>query len=734
MRGVSPPVAAVWVDDPVLSKAAGGTPGYMAPEQARGEVEPVDERADVFGLGAILCEILTGQPPFGGKSGAALLQAQRADLTETLTRLDGCGADAELVALAKRCLAAQPEDRPRDAAAVAEMAAAYLAGVAARLRQAELDGAEARARAGEERKRYRLLLALAGSVLVTVLLGAGGYTWLLRQRVGRQAATTRGVEERLARASVPARTLGEWDRALSEVKQAEDLLASGEADPALAARAAAVREELQRGRADAAAERKLLVMLERFRGEYATHGKAQRADDAFAAAFRDFGLDLDKVEPGQAVARLAGRPGSAEIAAALDEWGTVRAMRLRQVGSRDDRAAQRLRRVAEALAPAPWRSQISTRGNWLAVLKKQAVDPASLEKQPAAALLTQARLLFAVGEPQLATRVLRVAWQRLPHDFWVNFSLAMASYSIQAQRFERPQEVVRFLTAAVVARPDSAMARDYLGTALHQLGELDEAIACFRQAIALDPRYAPAHNGLGAALRDSGNVEEAIACFRKAIALDPREPRPYQNLAVIWQGKGKTGEAIACYRKTIELDPRNAAVHNNLGVALLRKGKAAEGIALLRQGITLDPKDAFALGNLGHALIRQGKHDEAEPFIRKALALDPNLATAHCHLGGILRHQGRLAESLESFRRGHPLGSKQPDWSAPSARWVREAERLLQMEKNMPDVLAGKLVPASVSERLQYAGLAQATKRFAAAAHLYAEMFRASPQVASDLG
>jgi serine/threonine protein kinase len=127
-----------------------GTPAYMPPEQANGDVALLDRRCDVFGLGAILCEVLTGKAPYVGRSAEEVRRkAANGDLADAAARLDACGADAELIALAKSCLAAEASDRPKDAQAVADGLTAYLDGVQERLHQAELAHAAEVARTKE---------------------------------------------------------------------------------------------------------------------------------------------------------------------------------------------------------------------------------------------------------------------------------------------------------------------------------------------------------------------------------------------------------------------------------------------------------------------------------------------------------------------------------------------------------------------------------------------------------
>ena len=172
-----------------------GTPAFIPPEQAVGEIERVNERSDVFGLGALLAVILTGKPPYVGETFESVrVQAVRGKLEDCFARLDASGAEPELVALCKKCLAFEPADRPADAGAVAAAVAGLRAAADERARQAELERvrvegeqATAQARAAERRKRRRLVLG-AAALLALAAIGGLRRCWQVQRRANADLA------------------------------------------------------------------------------------------------------------------------------------------------------------------------------------------------------------------------------------------------------------------------------------------------------------------------------------------------------------------------------------------------------------------------------------------------------------------------------------------------------------------------------------------------------------------
>jgi serine/threonine-protein kinase len=648
-----------------------GTPAYMPPEQAQGDNAHLDRRCDVFGLGAILCEILTGRPPYVGRSAEEVRRkAANGDLADALAGLDGCGADQELIGLTKACLSAEAIDRPRDAQAVADALTGYLDGVQERLRQAELAQAAALARAAEEAKRRRLTLALAVTVLLAVLTAGGGWLYVQNEREARLAQLTHDVHDALNRATAlreqaKAANAGGpalFARAREQVQRALALVENGPADETLRDQVRRLQTELDEEEKDrklvAALDEALLAMAKfnSRRNRFAEERAVPRFREAFAA----YGLPAGRGEAKAAARRIRRRPPAVReaILAALDEWDDLAGIPEFRI---DEPHRDWLRAVLEAAEPqdgwtrrfrAAW--QEKDVGKRCAALERLATA-ADVGERPVRALTRLARRLATVQAQASALKLLRLARRHSPADFWVNHDLGIMLAQMKPPRLEQS---VRFLTAAVSLRPDSPAEHSNLGVALYYKGQRDEALACFEKAITLDPKLSNAHSNLGLALAGKGQLDRAIACFERAIALDPKYAPAHSNLGLALAGKGQLDRAIACWKKATELDPNYSPAHSNLGNALRRKGRLDEAIACFRKAVALDPNYAEAHGNLGVALHEQGQLDEAIACWKKAIALDPKLALAHSNLGNALLAQGQVDEAIACWKKATELNPR----------------------------------------------------------------------------
>ncbi len=499
-----------------------GTPAYMAPEQARGG--HVDARADVFALGGLLAVILTGNPPFAGDTVlATVLMAAQAELDECFEELDDCGADEELVEIAKTCLAPRPADRYANGEEVAGAVAAYRAGVEERLRAAERDRAAAEVRAAEQRKRRKVQLALAACVLLLVAGGAGFAWWQSRQdtnrRLERQAAEMRAEGDRAAaRATTEARARQAVESATVLATDLRNKFRFAEAATALDQAAQLtpadapddVKQRLAEARADLEFVRELdQILFDRVRAD-PTRGHVPMVA-ALHAAFAARGLDPTDRDPGPIVARIAASPIRKDLVRALDTWAWAAST------SRNARLVAQLLAVSRGADPGEWSDRLRDPAVWT---DRQAIARLGREIDPnvVPGHLIVVYLLIQPGAWPDGRRVLSVVANRDRDDFWVQFEAGC----YYAWKDPWPAGSVAHMRAALALRPNHRYALHWAAASLQKMGSNTDAIACYRELTRLAPDVADFHGALGNLLETTGDIPGARAAFTEAARLDKR--------------------------------------------------------------------------------------------------------------------------------------------------------------------------------------------------------------------
>ncbi len=687
-----------------------GTPGYMAPEQARGEVDELDERADVFGLGAILCHILTGTPPFTGGRVDPILDASLANTDGALQRLDDSGADPEIIGLSRDCLRADPDDRPASAREVADRVADYRRTVEERARVAMMRAAAARVRA-----RSTVLLSLAA--LLISLISVGSWLYLQNEhRRHRDSAVARidgsRTESRAALATARAagwRRLELWEAAESAAERAADDARSEGIDArylaAATAHSAEVRKEHADIRAEAARRAKDTAMrgrLERvrissdetFNLAIWEQKDAHRQRSEFAAAFSDYAdnPDLVSMSVDDAAVALTGAI-QLELAAGLDLWAMACQF---QDGPEARRNVARLLAIAGRLdGEDAWRSEL--RG----ILRNARQNRNRLEQLAAAVdihgLAAHSITLLAEGlvvaELHQAALALYLAGSNYhPGDFGMCFRAAVlaavaSDFSVAATYFARarglrpemiapqhmlgialqfsgdPAGAAEVFANLVRSHPDDDHLRYHLADALTDAGRHADADREFESILRRKPNHVRALFGRSHVGRRRGQFDLAIEFAQEALRVQPNSLVAVEAMSrALWAAQ-RWPEACEHAERLARL-PGATASHSVLTGNILRgAGRLARSIEVLRSVVELESDNEQGHLALGKALLRANRLGDARHHYERALALGAG-AAARCGVAqvyGARNEPGREFAELHRALQSDPLHARAND-------------------------------------------------------------------------
>ncbi|MBV8521844.1 MAG: protein kinase, partial [Acetobacteraceae bacterium] len=568
-----------------------GTVDYMSPEQALGE--HMDRRTDLWSLGVVLAEMVTGQNPFHREKASATIFAVTNAAPRRMT-----GVPLELQEIIYRALSKEAATRYQSA----EEFLADLDAVAPQVNEASA-AVTKRSRPSSALRRSMQRASLpswhpetparpwwrtwwAGLCAAVVVVLALLAIRPIRERLQSPFAS---APEEMHVAVLPFTNLSSDPDNQALADGLMDSLAGELSNLKVGDKALWVvpTSEVRRLKVtDPSAALNQLGATRVVKGTVTREGQGVR-------------LNVDLIDT-----KNMRQIGSAHVEDASGNFGALQNDAVAQLARlmNINVTADMLRNTGGSVGPAAYEQYLSANGYMQRYDKPGNLDLAI--KALRSAIKTDPR--FALAYSQLG-EAYRLKYIREQNPAWLNEALANCQKAIELD--DRLPSV--YVT---------------LGNIHNKTGKYSLAEEEFQRALELDPRDSQAVLGLATSYERAGRIADAEAAFKKAADLRPDSWDGYEELGLFYNRQAKYPEAIAAYKRALEITPDNAQVYLNLGGAYIEAGDPKyfpEAEQALKKSLALNPIYAV-YANLGSLYALEKKWAQAAEMAEKALALNSN--------------------------------------------------------------------------------------------------------------
>jgi tetratricopeptide (TPR) repeat protein/predicted Ser/Thr protein kinase len=634
-----------------------GTPRYMSPEQVEGK--PADGRSDLYALGLILYEMVTGDVPFKGDSTLQVMYQRIKDRPKDPQSVNPEVPDY-LARIIMRCLERDPDHRYQTAQEIIRDLEAPRTPLGFRAWRISVPAHPTR------------VAALAGVLILAAFTGF----WELRDRVWQRPTP---LPARIA--GIPSLTSGKYIavlpfRVLGD-RSALGYVAEGLQD-ALAAKLfqlkdvhIASNEAIEKMNA----QKSLLQAARELGANLIVDGTLQGAGGKIAVI-----ANLRDMTTGQL-------RWSQEFSGVPDDLLTLEDHIYSQLVN-----ALELKPSSEELARASAHPTENVQAYDLYLKGREAMhgQPAAKNYQTAIDDYQKALVQdpnFALAYAGLAEASLAM-YKETKDRFWSDKALGAAE---RAQRLNgnlpevhlalgsvydatgRSAQAIEELQRAVALAPNSDDAYRRLGNAYLAAGNKNKAIPAFEKAVQIDPYYWVNVDQLAIAYDTFGDYENALRAFRKVIELEPASPMGYENVGLVYMQEGRYSESISSLEKALQLDP-SFQHYSNLGSAYLYVKRYADAVRMLEKAVAMSPNQEAVVGNLAQAYLFLGQKEKAQETFNQAIALayrelqvNPRDAATMADLALYYANTGSAAHAIEFIRNARSIDPANPDYAYDEA-------------------------------------------------------------------